>query len=1174
MMFRPQHIEKCLSLRLLSVIALALLLASPVQAQTPPSITSGLVLYGPDDSVATPITIPSTGVTVTGTTSVAGVYSNALHFNGTSDGVTVAKMPLSSFSAFTVAAWVNPDKLDTGRSAVFTYEIPDGTKRSGHNTTVTAYALVFGVDASRGATPHAPMGLMEISGATKLTGGNVVLPAKKWSHLAMTYDGTTMTFYVNGVKAGSTKVGTLPYTAAGKIVIGGTDTDSNQNFTGSIDEVRLYNRVLTSSELTTLGTPPVTNAALNVSESGTPASGTAPLAVNFTASANGGSSPYTYSWAFGDSQSSTTQNPSHTYAASGTYSAKVTVTDSAHNTASAGQTITVNPATALSASASANPTSGNAPLTVAFTGGAAGGTSPYTYSWNFGDGSTASTSQSPSHTYTSAGSYTATLTVNDSASHTATKTVSITASATIAALTATASGSPTSGNAPLAVAFTGSATGGVSPYSYSWNFGDGSTASTVQNPSHTYTTTGNYTAILTVSDSASHTGAASTSVSASSDSSTVTYDGLTIPQAHPRLWWTPARLAQATAYFASHPYTPSSSDPSGECLAYLVTGNTAYAQDPINQLMSFTISASELAGVSSDNYRWADWVPVVFDWCYNAMTPDQVSTFMTRYTGYVTTMMGKSWGGVGMDENNYFWGYWRNEFNWGVATYYEQTPQAQPILDFALNSRWADFVKLASAGAGGGVPGEGTQYGRYMLEYPIIPLVTAANMGRNLLAETPFFQQAATGYLPYATSPGPIYSSNTNSSFPQLFPFDDDEMSYGFPPAKDVYYNEFMGMMAEQSTGAAAGTIRQWLATDGSTTYWYIEAVDNGGTSQPFAGLPLDYYASGPSYLYVKNSWLPSASSLAFILGYPAEVGHLHLDAGSFQINRNGYWLSREAVGYSDSITGPGGVGSVGTDSTWTVNGLIIDNMQLAGSYVEGPPVVTRLDSQPNYVFTSVNLSAAYRAPTSSYTNPDGTPRDDNPSVASAVRDYIYVRPLETLVAFDRIATQDPSTVGWPTLAASPASIRKTFLLHFPNNPTIQDSTHVLGVNGTQALRLTMLVPAAQSVPSSVVVNEAMSGQAGDTSPQFRLEESHSGEAQSYLINVIQARDATAPDVTATMTENATSFTITLTHPINGTAVIQFAKGMTSTGGSFGYAASGMPTTLTPLATSVNLTMH
>ncbi|MGI8667513.1 MAG: PKD domain-containing protein [Jatrophihabitans sp.] len=78
-------------------------------------------------------------------------------------------------------------------------------------------------------------------------------------------------------------------------------------------------------------------------------------------------------------------------------------------------------------------------------------------------------------------------------------------------LTATAAATPSTGNAPLGVSFTGSASGGKAPYSYSWNFGDGSAASTAQNPSHTYTAACTCTATLTVTDSSSPTKTATSS---------------------------------------------------------------------------------------------------------------------------------------------------------------------------------------------------------------------------------------------------------------------------------------------------------------------------------------------------------------------------------------------------------------------------------------------------------------------------------------------------------------------------------------------------------------------------------------------------------------------------------------------------------------------------------------
>jgi PKD repeat protein len=79
--------------------------------------------------------------------------------------------------------------------------------------------------------------------------------------------------------------------------------------------------------------------------------------------------------------------------------------------------------------------------------------------------------------------------------------------------TVTASATPTSGTAPLAVAFTCDGAGGDAPLSYVWDFGDG-TQSTLQNPSHTYTAAGSFTAMCEVKDATGDSATASVAITA------------------------------------------------------------------------------------------------------------------------------------------------------------------------------------------------------------------------------------------------------------------------------------------------------------------------------------------------------------------------------------------------------------------------------------------------------------------------------------------------------------------------------------------------------------------------------------------------------------------------------------------------------------------------------------
>lgn len=112
--------------------------------------------------------------------------------------------------------------------------------------------------------------------------------------------------------------------------------------------------------------------------------------------------PTRWAWTFGDGESSSERNPSHDYAAPGTYTVTLTATNLAGSSTET-KFVTVRGALEADFTFTVNG------LTVAFRDRSRGG--PTTYRWTFGDGTDAATVPNPEHTYAKAGTYTVTLTV-------------------------------------------------------------------------------------------------------------------------------------------------------------------------------------------------------------------------------------------------------------------------------------------------------------------------------------------------------------------------------------------------------------------------------------------------------------------------------------------------------------------------------------------------------------------------------------------------------------------------------------------------------------------------------------------------------------------------------------------------------------------------------------------
>lgn len=207
-----------------------------------------------------------------------------------------------------------------------------------------------------------------------------------------------------------------------------------------------------------------------------------------------------YAWNFGDGQTGSGVNATHTYATSGNFQVTLTVTDTFNQTDSEGPrtvSIDLNPTACFTAVRDGLVITFNASCSTDDLGIAS-------YAWSFGDATTG-TGQNISHTYATSGARTVQLTVTDTGGHTATTSQSVNPDAKPVASftwsctqrTCNFNGTGSTDNQPIA--------------GYAWNFGDGTTGSGAT-PSRIYSVGGPYNVTLTVTDSVGQTNAKTNAV--------------------------------------------------------------------------------------------------------------------------------------------------------------------------------------------------------------------------------------------------------------------------------------------------------------------------------------------------------------------------------------------------------------------------------------------------------------------------------------------------------------------------------------------------------------------------------------------------------------------------------------------------------------------------------------
>ncbi len=168
-----------------------------------------------------------------------GKLGGALKFTGPYNYVLIPNAPsLNPTRQITIAAWINPAWTGNNRILQKSTEGSDNQyrliKEWGNHTK------------------------FELPGAGTLYPQNTLPPLGKWTHLAGTYDGKSIKLYFDGVVVAEMDASGEMTISDGPLFIGTkhSTAPAGDEFNGMLDDVRIYNRALTQSEIKRLGGNP------------------------------------------------------------------------------------------------------------------------------------------------------------------------------------------------------------------------------------------------------------------------------------------------------------------------------------------------------------------------------------------------------------------------------------------------------------------------------------------------------------------------------------------------------------------------------------------------------------------------------------------------------------------------------------------------------------------------------------------------------------------------------------------------------------------------------------------------------------------------------------------------------------------------------------------------------
>jgi hypothetical protein len=175
-----------------------------------------------------------------GTQKITGYIRKGAAFNGSSSYITINSTSTTPFDAsaknFTISAWINVSTFQNDATIITKYGASSG---------VQSYQLGF-----QGSGNNTKLVFYEKDGGTTAVhNSSTVLTAGQWYHIGLVRNSTQVIFYINGSAETISATNSINDGGSQSIIIGRQEGYSTTSFNGKIDQVRLFNTALNSTQV-------------------------------------------------------------------------------------------------------------------------------------------------------------------------------------------------------------------------------------------------------------------------------------------------------------------------------------------------------------------------------------------------------------------------------------------------------------------------------------------------------------------------------------------------------------------------------------------------------------------------------------------------------------------------------------------------------------------------------------------------------------------------------------------------------------------------------------------------------------------------------------------------------------------------------------------------------------